>query len=165
MLPECVQPRVQARGGTVMVWGGFSHDHRLPLQIVDGNLNGVRYRDELLDTVVRPHFQANAGQRPILMDDNVPAHRARIVEQYKATNGITGMEWPALSPDLNPIEHVWDYLQRSLNNYQPPISTLAQLRNVLVQKYAQIPDRYLQGLVRSMPRRCAAVIQTHGGHT
>lgn len=164
-LPECMIAKVQGRGGTLMVWGGFSHDHKLPLQIVRGNMNSFRYRDEILDTVVRPHFQAHAHERPILMDDNAPAHRAGRIDQYKATHNIVSLDWPALSPDLNPVEHIWDWLQRAMNAQQPPVNNLADVQQAVMRHWARIPVNYMENLVRSMPRRCQAVIDARGGHT
>ena len=64
-MPECMLRRQQGYGGSVMVWGGFSLNHKLSLTIVDGNLNTVRYRDEILDQIVEPNFQAIAQERPI----------------------------------------------------------------------------------------------------
>ena len=65
------------------------------------------------------------------MDDNTRPHRARIVDAYKATNNITSVEWPALSPDMNPLENLWDAVQRVLDAHQPPVTTLQQLLTVI----------------------------------
>jgi len=164
-LPECMTNRSQGYGGSVMIWAAFSYDHKLPLIIIRGNLNGTRYRDEVLDTTIRPHFQLHAADRPLLQDDNARPHRARLVEAYKATNNINSIDWPALSPDLNPIEHLWDHLQQQINKRRPPVTTLQQLETALVQEYNRVPMRFLQRLVRSMPKRCQAVLRARGGHT
>ncbi|KAK7109069.1 hypothetical protein V1264_013181 [Littorina saxatilis] len=75
------------------------------------------------------------------------------------------MVWPALSPDLNPIEHFWDQLQRKVNQLRPGPSTAAELRQALISAWCNIPRDVINRLIHSMRRRCQAVINVHGGHT
>lgn len=152
-------------GGSVMVWGGISLQGRTDLHVIQrGTLNGMRYRDDILHPLVRPYAGA-VGSDFLLMDDNAPPHRARIVTEYLEQECIERMEWPARSPDLNPIEHVWDMLQVALSNQETAPQTLQELGNSLVQQWQRIPQDRLSHLIRSIPRRCQAVLDARGGHT
>lgn len=82
-------------------------------QILNGTLNGVRCRDEILGQIVCPYAGA-VGDDFILMDDNAPPYRSRLVNDYLDHEGIVRMDWPACSPDVNPIEHAWDRLRNAL---------------------------------------------------
>ncbi|GFW98036.1 transposable element Tcb2 transposase [Trichonephila clavipes] len=94
------------RGGGILVWAGISLGGHTDLHVFHGGtVTGLRYRDETLDSYVRP-YAAAIGNDFILMDDNARPHRARIVEEYLEDHGLERMEWPARSPDLNPIEHL-----------------------------------------------------------
>ena len=75
------------------------------------------------------------GQDFILQDDNARPHRAGIVRNFLDGEGIERMEWPALSPDLNPIENLWDQLGRAVASHMNVNSTLADLREVLVVEW------------------------------
>ncbi|GFW86860.1 transposable element Tcb2 transposase [Trichonephila clavipes] len=100
------------RGGGILVWAGISLGGHTDLHVFHGGtVTGLRYRDEILDPYVRPHAAA-IGNDFILMDDNARSHRARIVEEYLEDHGLERMELSARSPDLNPLEHLWDYLGR-----------------------------------------------------
>ena len=75
------------------------------------------------------------------------------------------MTWPALNPDLNPIEHMWDEIQRRLNEEQPSPTTADELSGASQRVWTFISIAFINRLVNSMYRRCAAVINAGGGHT
>ena len=151
-------------GGSVMVWGGMSLTTLTPLHVVDGNLNGVRYREEVLAPIALPALE-ELGPGAIFQDDNAPAHRARVVTDFLEDHQVVRMAWPACSPDLNPIEHLWDVLGRRIRSNHPPAGTLARLVEILEMEWAAIPRDTIRNLVQSMRRRCQACIQAAGGHT
>ena len=151
--------------GSVMVWAGISYDGRTDLHVfMNGTVTGLRYRDEILSPYVVPYAGA-VGQDFILMDDNATAHRSRIVTAFLDQQGIERMDWPARSPDLNPLEHAWDMLQRRIQARDPQPSTRIELANALVQEWGLIPLVDIRALIRSFPNRLQEVITARGGHT
>ncbi|GFW43008.1 transposable element Tcb1 transposase [Trichonephila clavipes] len=77
------------------------------------SVTAVRYRDEVLEPIVRLHV-AVVGPTFVLMDDHARPHRAYIVDDYLESEGIARMAWPAYSPDFNPFENLWDALGRAV---------------------------------------------------
>ncbi|GFW77144.1 transposable element Tcb2 transposase [Trichonephila clavipes] len=132
--PAFVHERVRFGVGGVLVFGGISIDGLADLYIIrDGPLTARRYRDEILRPIVVP-YAAAIGDDFILMDNNCRPHRANLVEDFLFEEVIVRMEWSGCSPDMNPIEHVWDALGRRVAGRQPPLQTLQELERVLLEE-------------------------------
>ena len=100
-----------------------------------------------------------------MMDDNARQHHARVLDQYLEQEGIERMDWPARSPDLNPIEHAWDMLQRRISARDCQPRTVRELTNMLIDEWLRIPVADIRRLILSFPRRCQEVINARDGHT
>ncbi|GFY33534.1 transposable element Tc1 transposase [Trichonephila clavipes] len=99
-------------GRGVLVWGGIMLGSRTDLHIFDaGSVNGTRYCNEILLPYVRL-FRGAMGLHFLFMNDNAPCHRTVAAEQLLESEDIERMDWPARSPDLNPVKHVWDGFSR-----------------------------------------------------
>lgn len=155
-------PRVAHGGGGVMVWAGICHGDRTQLLIIDGNLNAVRYRDEILRPIVLPFIRRHNAT---FQHDNARPHVARVCMQFLEAENIPVLQWPAYSPDMSPIEHVWDVLDRRIRRRVPGPATVPELRLALVEEWENIPQASIDHLVASMRRRCVALRQARGGHT
>lgn len=157
-------------GASVMVWGAIGLNQRVgPVvfqNVGQGRGNGVnadRYVAQVLQPHVVPFFQRHPNF--LFQQDNARPHTARVTQDFLHRNNINLLPHPARSPDLNPIEHFWDALQRRLNDVVPRPRTEAQLRAAIAQVWAQVPPQQTNNLVRSMYRRCRAVIDARGGST
>ncbi|GFV17437.1 transposable element Tcb2 transposase [Trichonephila clavipes] len=149
---------------TCPVWAGISLGGHTDLHVFHGGtVTGLRFWDETLDPYVRP-YAAAIGNDLILMDDNARPHRARIVEEYLEDHGLERMEWPARSPDLNPIEHLWDYLGREVAALNPPPRSLHELKQGLLCIWSSLPIPVSDNLINSMGNRSRQCIQVRGGH-
>ena len=89
----------------------------------------------------------------MFQDDNARPHRGHIVNDFVRVNNINRMDWPANSPDLNPIENLWDKLARRTYRDNPP-QTIPQLRHHLAQEWQNIPQATIRRCVGSMRKRC-----------
>ncbi|GFV12418.1 transposable element Tcb2 transposase [Trichonephila clavipes] len=156
--PAFVHESVRLGGGGVLVYGGISIDGRTDLYIIrDGPLTAHRYRDAILRHIVVP-YAAAIGDDFILMDDNSRPHRGNLVEDSLFEEGIVRMEWPACSPDMDPIEHVWDALGRRVAGRQPPPQTLQELERALLEEWDRIPQLVINSLIDSHASKVLNVV-------
>lgn len=163
--PQCITPTVKHGGGSVMVWGSFAAGKVGDLYKVEGILNQHGYHS-ILQRHAMPSGTRLVGPNFVLQQDNDPKHSSKLCKNYlekKQEAGVlTVMTWPAQSPDLNPIELLWDELDRRVRSKQP--TNLRQLWEFLQQEWSEIPASYLENLVARMPKLCQAVIKAKGGY-
>jgi transposase len=160
-------PTVKHGGGNnLMVWGCMGWNGVGMLVEVQGIMDSEQYC-EILDAGVMESFEnlemAEGGR--IFQQDNDPKHMSKRATKWFEDNDIQVLVWPAQSPDLNPIEHLWVHLKKALQQYPKPPSGVHELWDRLVEEWNKIPPEVCQRLIESMPRRIEAVIKAKGGHT
>lgn len=160
----CIQEVNRWSGGSVIVWAGVSYRYKTAMHFCDRSLNAQRYRDSILTPLVAPMFQTHPDLR-VYQQDNARPHTARISMDFLNNANIRVMPWPALSPDLAPIEHVWDELGRRVYSRPNKPTTVDCLRRALTEEWNNMPQTVIQNIILSMRRRCTACINARGGHT
>ncbi|GFV01429.1 transposable element Tcb2 transposase [Trichonephila clavipes] len=147
--PSNIIERDRYGGRGVLVWGGIMLGSRRNLHIFDADsVNGTRYCNEILLPYVHL-FRGAMGLQFLFMDDNAPCHRTVAAEQLLESEDIVRMDWPARSLDLNPIEHVWDFLGRRLVDRTLSPVTIRELRLALQDEWAAMPQQLIDTLILS----------------
>ena len=145
-----------------MMWAAILHTGKTALVHIPGNLTAQRYCDEILPPHVLPLMQQNGAK---CQHDNTRPHTARITTALLTISNVVVLPWPSKSPDLNPIEHLWDDLDRRVRQRQPQPQSLQQLMNALQDEWNNILQQAIRTLISSMGRCGQAVIDSRGGHT
>ncbi|GFV18772.1 transposable element Tcb1 transposase [Trichonephila clavipes] len=120
------------------------------------------------DVILEPHvhlFRGAMGAELLFMDDNARSPHENIEDDCLQSEDINRMDWPAYSPDLNPIEHAWDMLDRLIAARQPPPTCLPEFRRALLDQWCNILQDQIDNLILSMPRLCKACIASPERHT
>ncbi len=131
------------------------------LHFIDGIMNSQMYCSILKEKML-PSLRA-LGRRALFQHDNDPKHTSKATVGFLKKNRVKVIQWPSMSPDLNPIEHLWGILKRQIEHHSP--SSIQSLKEVILEEWKKIDLAKCRQLVHSMPRSLGAVIKNHGGHT
>jgi len=163
---ECCHPTFQKGGGGIMVWGAMTAAGLGPLVRVNEKINAEKYC-QILQEHLLPYMDELGGQQTcIFQQDNAPSHKAKSTMEWFARSSVDLLDHPACSPDLNPIERIWDILERSLRSSGRIPSNNDELFEILQSCWNDLRATDCAfNLVSSMPIRLQAVAEAKGGHT
>ncbi|GFW38431.1 transposable element Tcb2 transposase [Trichonephila clavipes] len=138
--PENIQEKDRYPTCSIMVWAGIMINGRTRLHVVaNGTMMGQRYIDEVLLPHVRL-FRGSVGDKFVFMDDYATSHQTLAVQDCLDSESIQRLVWPARSPDLNPIENVWDVLGRQVAGRNYPTINNNTLFRALTEEWDKLPQ-------------------------
>lgn len=161
LLPKNICPTVKFGGGSVMVWACFSYHGKGRLHFIDGIMDAASYCSILSDHLFASASQMNLNKF-IFMQDNDPKHKSRLVKEFLADNEVELLEWPAQSPDMNPIENLWRIIKVKIAEKRPKNKN--ELKEEIVRAWAEIPDETCKKLALSFKKRAVELYRAKGNY-
>lgn len=155
-----LKPTVKHGGGGVLVWGCISAFGPGELVFIDTIMDKNVYLNILKNNLHKSATKMGILNTFKFYQDNDPKHKARIVQEYLLYNCPKVLQPPPQSPDLNPIENVWDELDRRIRT--TTISSKEMLKRRLKEEWDSINTDYLQKIISNMPQRLEEVIKQNG---
>ncbi|GBN81596.1 Glycine receptor subunit alpha-3, partial [Araneus ventricosus] len=155
---------VQSGGASVVVFGVCSWRDMGPLIRLETTLTGGRYFSILSDHLHSFMSVVHSDGLGQSQQDNVTPHASRVATKWlqEHSYNFRHFHWPPKFPEMNIIEDIWDALLHAVEKRSPPSRTLMDLLTTLQDSWCEFPPRYLQTLVKSMPRRFASLLLTRG---
>jgi hypothetical protein len=165
---DCIVPTFKSNRQSLMIWGCMAAGRLGPLIVIPSDRRTARdYVDLVLDGPLMAFYLELSQARGdvMIMEDGAPVHRSKLAQQHHVEHKIRTLDWPAQSPDMNPIEHVWKQLKLAINKRRERPKSLGDLETAIKEEWARLGSDLARSLVESMPKRVAALGQARGGHT
>ena len=161
-----VQGIVKFGGGNIMVWGCMGWEGVGRLAEVEGKMDANQYVSILEDNLLPSLEESGFSTEDIIFQqDNDPKHTSKKATKWFEDNDINVLDWAPQSPDINPIEHLWQHIKRQLGEYSTMPKVVWEIWERVAEVWNEIPPEVCQNLIESMPIRLEAVIKAKGGHT
>ncbi len=124
------------------------------------NVTAPVYQDILEQFMLPSADQLFKDADFIFQQDLAPAHTAKSTKSWLNDHGVGVLDWPANSPDLNPIENLRGIVKKKMRNKRP--KNADELKATVKETWASIPPQQCHKLITSMPRRIETVIKAKG---
>ncbi len=135
---------------SVVIWAAMSSASVGPLCFLKSTVNAAIYQEILEHFMLLSADKLYGDADFIFQQDLAPAHTAKGTKSWFNDHGVTVLDWPANSPDLNPIENLWGIVKRKMRDTRP--NNADELKATVKETWASIPPQQCLKLITSMPR-------------
>jgi transposase len=161
-----LKPTVKYGGGGILVWGCMTPQGVGYLRRIEGKMNALMYQDILSDDYIDTlEYYDLSKEATFMMHDNDPKHKANSTTTWLEENEIDVLPWPSQSPDLNPIENLWNEVDRRVRKRAQLPTNKEELWTAVLEEWNGIPPDLCAKLCDTMPRRLKDVRSAKGGYT
>lgn len=170
---DCCVPKFSQSTVRVMVWGCIMRGRKGPIIVLEypggrgGGMNSVRYQQQVLDGVLKEFYMEVSKKESGVefQQDGAASHTSKSTKKWFRDNKISLFPHPARSPDLSPIESVWNELKKRLRALPHLPTSVPQLIQVIKDIWEELPLSDIDKHIITMESHVKAVLGAKGGHT
>ena len=164
--PRPLQEKHHSGKLSVMFWGCISVAGRGPLVVINGSMDSKKYEKVLKeDLLPEAKHLVEVGYDVKVMQDNAPCHTSQRIKTFLKDTGYNFLDWPAFSPDLNPIENVWAWIKYKLYTDYPPANSEDELIDYVFECWEQLDIEMCRKYCSNYNKRLQAVLDANGLQT
>lgn len=162
-----LKPTFKSGRSSIGIWGAITLGLKGPVHFLqkEGRMNSEIYVNQVLKELGLPFYNHCTQERGpmIWMDDGAGYHTSKATAKFRRKVGLLRMDWPAQSPDLNPIENLWRIIKLRVSAQRHRIQSLEQMKWVIEEEWNKLTVEDFHKCIESMPKRCKLVILAKGG--
>lgn len=151
-------------GGSVMVWGGFSSRGKLALAFISSRMKATDYVEVLAEHLL-PRAHELVNENYIFQQDNAPINKARLTMSWFENHSIQVLDWPARSPDMNPIENLWGIIARRVYKNGRQFQSTGELKSAILDAWNEITPNCCERLCLGLKERVTELLICNGKNT